>query len=1221
MRYLTLTLLLACAANLNLTAQALSPVCDIQARIIISVCFDPPGCLILNPKIENGYLPYTYLWDTGSSNPSIGYGPNVPNVCHTVTITDARGCVAVASDSTTFELLASNLAAPDTFWVGSTPVDIDVSLNDTSDLVEFLLVQPPLHGALTLSSDGSGQYTPEGTWCGPDYFRYAARINCKYTQMITSVILKENCANVVVTKSDCNASCDGEAYFYHNNLLPEPLTLQWSNGEQGFQAQQLCQGLAQVTVTDGLGNPHIYSVEIPGTLLEAGIGGPTEVCIGSLKMDAQVSLEGEVGPVTYLWQGTTLSAQGWVQDHLSTSTYYSDSLYSYSLTVQSELGCIDTAFHQTYVHANPFITGLPQNLLLDYSPDTLRLSPIVSRGAAPFTFSWTGPQGVFSDQPSLVWPVDQHFSGLYRLKVVDQNGCYDIRTANVTIRDSVTSIVNISNPNYAICANTDYRLSFGMQGGWVEPEVVLWTGPNNFSSTELNPVLENVQPGMTGMYYLALTYGDQVVKDSALFTFSTNSAQVLSNEMIAPTTCIAPTDGSLTLNIDAPGPFSVSASWGGSNTSYPASPFTIPNIRPSNVTHTLTIRTGNSDGCRVVLPVKVPYPDSISFQFTTACNETGGAVELIAAPPANRMVWHVPGYSSNPDTIFHIENVPPGAYSARIWGATGCQYQNVPFTVEPHLNFDVAVNQQPDCESSDGSLSVIWNELPPTPLTYAWNNGADTPTNEQLSRGWYSVTVSDNIGCSNHKNAYLPADQVCTPSVSGRAFVNTDCICAADSNYFAYSNLRVCATNGSYTDCTYTDYTGGYILALSDPGPYELNIYPTQPYLEQNCTPYTFNINTNNEQLSGQNIFLCGQAVVDAELTEYCGVARPGFPYKASFRVRNIGSLILDSLTLSAVISPLIQVSELIPPPSSFDPVTNEVTWRINADLTWQAYTDFVVEGVVNGALGDTVIHHGAVSINATDIYLENNRFDCYSIVRGSYDPNDKSVTPMGRGENGAILPNDSSLAYTIRFQNTGTDTAFTVVIRDTLDAAVFDLNSVQAVIASHPYRLDVEGEHILVFTFENIMLPDSGWSQQASQGYVVFNIALLEGLPLGTAISNSAAIYFDYNDPVITNVTLNTLTPTQEQRLPEALSWQLFPNPSAGNVTTILSLSKPVRNLSFSLYNQQGICLMRQRQVSGLTPGDYAFSFDFSDWPSGIYLLQLQTELGYATHKLILQH
>jgi uncharacterized repeat protein (TIGR01451 family) len=53
--------------------------------------------------------------------------------------------------------------------------------------------------------------------------------------------------------------------------------------------------------------------------------------------------------------------------------------------------------------------------------------------------------------------------------------------------------------------------------------------------------------------------------------------------------------------------------------------------------------------------------------------------------------------------------------------------------------------------------------------------------------------------------------------------------------------------------------------------------------------------------------------------------------------------------------------------------------------------------------------------------------------VGSSYDPNDKAASPRGLGDDHYILPNEP-LNYTIRFQNTGNDTAFTVVIRDTLD-------------------------------------------------------------------------------------------------------------------------------------------------------------------------------------------
>jgi len=56
-------------------------------------------------------------------------------------------------------------------------------------------------------------------------------------------------------------------------------------------------------------------------------------------------------------------------------------------------------------------------------------------------------------------------------------------------------------------------------------------------------------------------------------------------------------------------------------------------------------------------------------------------------------------------------------------------------------------------------------------------------------------------------------------------------------------------------------------------------------------------------------------------------------------------------------------------------------------------------------------------------------------ILLCAYDPNDKIATPKGIDSMGYILPNTSELEFTIRFQNTGNDTATNIVITDQLDA------------------------------------------------------------------------------------------------------------------------------------------------------------------------------------------
>ena len=142
----------------------------------------------------------------------------------------------------------------------------------------------------------------------------------------------------------------------------------------------------------------------------------------------------------------------------------------------------------------------------------------------------------------------------------------------------------------------------------------------------------------------------------------------------------------------------------------------------------------------------------------------------------------------------------------------------------------------------------------------------------------------------------------------------------------------------------------------------------------------------------------------------------------------------------------------------------------------------------------------------------------------GSYDPNDKRGFPLGFGDRGNEIEPGTRIDYNIRFQNTGTDTAFTVVIRDTL-AATLDLATLKLEGASHPYRATLDSQRVLSFIFENILLPDSSVNLAGSQGVVRFSIDHVPELVSGDAILNEAAIYFDFNDPIITNVSRHVIT------------------------------------------------------------------------------------------------
>jgi gliding motility-associated-like protein/uncharacterized repeat protein (TIGR01451 family) len=144
--------------------------------------------------------------------------------------------------------------------------------------------------------------------------------------------------------------------------------------------------------------------------------------------------------------------------------------------------------------------------------------------------------------------------------------------------------------------------------------------------------------------------------------------------------------------------------------------------------------------------------------------------------------------------------------------------------------------------------------------------------------------------------------------------------------------------------------------------------------------------------------------------------------------------------------------------------------------------------------------------------------------ILDSYDPNDKASSPAGVTAS-KIIRKDDELTYTIRFQNTGPDVAYTVVIEDEL-SEYLDLATLRMGASSHPcsWKISGEGKAKLTWTFNKINLPDSTSNEPASHGFVQFSIAQKKDNPLGSTIANQAYITFDYNSPIVTNLVFQTV-------------------------------------------------------------------------------------------------
>ncbi len=280
----------------------------------------------------------------------------------------------------------------------------------------------------------------------------------------------------------------------------------------------------------------------------------------------------------------------------------------------------------------------------------------------------------------------------------------------------------------------------------------------------------------------------------------------------------------------------------------------------------------------------------------------------------------------------------------------------------------------------------------------------------------------------------------------------------------------------------------------------------------------------------------------------------------------------------------------------------NGSTWRIEipqpAGHPSLSTVSTAIEGCVEfGSMGFI----NQFSQADADLFLA---IDCNEVV-GSFDPNDKRAFPEGVGTEHFIDQN-ISLEYNIRFQNTGTDTAFTVRVEDQLDANL-DFSSVQAGTSSHPYRLEVQENGKLVFHFENINLPDSTANEAESHGFVQFRVNQLLDNPIGTVINNTADIYFDFNEAIVTNTVQHIIGEDFVINGISVVNKELYevlvaPNP-ANQFTRIQINHVAVMDATFELYNLYGQLIL----VAKLEDNQYILNRD--NLPAGSYVFSIRSE------------
>lgn len=503
------------------------------------------------------------------------------------------------------------------------------------------------------------------------------------------------------------------------------------------------------------------------------------------------------------------------------------------------------------------------------------------------------------------------------------------------------------------------------------------------------------------------------------------------------------------------------------------------------------------------------------------------------------------------------------------------------------------INGQPIVNTSD----VIVYDITETPGLTINSNG--------------TISIADFVS----EGVYFLPYQICSSFNPDDCFINYAYVVVVknringsvkfDSNSNGCGNddpfvqgIQVKNENGAttYFNCTSSGTPSSYYL-LGNSGTNTVSLQHLPSYFTVTPPSQTFNF-TSPSIINAADFCISINSLVDD--LEVILVPKftvvPGLPTYYDIYYKNHGSTTLSGNVILSYDSAKMNFLNSSPMPVNSGNGTLIYSFSTIAPFETKVISNvkFQLEVPPTNNLGDYLNLTATISPNSTDFTPNNNVSNLVQTVVNSQDPNDIIV------HEGAIISLQQAqqdyLHYTIRFQNIGTSDAINIKIVNELETKL-DWNSFEFVGASHPCRVKSQNGH-LEFLFENINLP--GVENEAlSHGYVTYKVRPISTIAAESLIFNSALIYFDFNDPISTNVALTLIDGSMGLQNTVFSALKFHPNP----VKDILNLSNT------SLIQAVEVNSILGQQLFKKEFNTNQCQIDVSTIPSGIYLLKVFCE------------
>ena len=906
---------------------------------------------------------------------------------------------------------------------------------------------------------------------------------------------------------------------------------------------------------------------------------------------ATVTVTGGTAPYTYQW---TTNPGGTV---VSTTNPASLADGTYDVLITDAAGCVygsNANGDSIAVYSPPAFTFPVNTTPANCTNGTATVGAISSGGTPPYSYLWSTAATTSS--------ISGLHQGYYMLTVTDANGCASTSYGNVTQAITITAPVT---PTPATCLASDGAvIAFG--SGGTPPYTYLW---NNGATTQS-------QTGLPAGYYT-------VVATDANGCFGTGYGNVTASTPIAATytttasSCTAPT-GTAALTVTG-GTTPYTIAW---YTTPPQSGLTATALHPG----TYGFHISDAVGCVRTGSVVINPMDIISLGFSSTpatCTLSNGTAHVSAtggvAPYT--YLWTTGG------TTPGISGLHSGYYSVSVHDANSCAVGGY-VNVGDYSPLGVSLSStSPSCLfTTDGSIHASAYGGT-SPYTYGWSTGGTGSTLSSIGSGYYTVYVTDNVGCTKERTTILnasTADISCYCTISGTVYHDLNGNCMQDAGEAGIPGVQIHCSGRGYT---YTNASGHYSFAVPT-GSYTISetvqtFYPLSA-CQSNNIPVS--VVASSGCTNTVNFANSTNTIHDIHISTWdYNHPIPGNAYTQASIVTNEGTVTESSILAGYKPDGQIYAPTFIPA-AIFTGAPywygTGVAFPTLAPGGSQAfYMHYSVPTDVplgtNLVFKDSAVNAAPMSNWLTDYTPWNNVNYFNSTVVSSYDPNFKEVSPKGTGAQGYITYADSVLEYMVHFQNTGTYYAERVEVIDTLDPSL-DWTTLHPVFESHNCVVTMNESGVVKFTFDHIHLPYSPTYPVTSNGMFTYTIKTRHGLAIGTQIHNSASIYFDYNDPIMTNRTLNTIGSNVgvPYVAPDEASFYVYPNPADKSCFAVIN-SEVAGDANMKLMDITGKVIINN--MIALQSGKQTVSIDISKLTPGMYFVVLNNAGKTETQKLVI--